>query len=206
MGKLPERRPPKPAEGALVPLRRVWLVDPTGRYLIQLDPPRFLHNWRKREDRDPYPRFETAYSRFTESLKLYQAFAEESSLGDLNPNLYELSYINHIFEEEDVFPEQVGRFLNFYGWQPSSAFQGHPEALNIRLALPLPNKAGRLTVSVQHGTRETDGKSVLVLDLTARGATKMTMDEWFSIAHETIVRGFAEVTTDEAQRLWRRKR
>lgn len=190
-GSVPGGSPPKIGEGSLLPLRRVWLVDPTGRYLMQVDPPRFLHNWRKMADTDPYPRFEEAYRRFTTAFDLYRSFVEELSLGDLSPNLYELTYINHILAEEAEFPERMGRFLNFYRWEPSGAFLAQPEGFESKIAVPLPEKAGKLTISVAHGTRKSDEKPVLVLDLTARGAATMSMDEWFGIAHETIVRGGA---------------
>jgi len=201
-GQLLDGTPPKLTEGSLLPLRRVWLVDSTGRYLIQIDPPRFLHNWRRLEDTDPYPRFADAYSRFTSSLELYTSFVKELSLGDPSPNLYELTYVNHILEEKAAFPERMDRFLNFYRWEPGGTFLAQPQAFECLLAIPLPDKAGKLSISVKHGTRTSDNKAVLVLDLTARGTATMKMDEWFQIAHETIVRGFVEITTEEAHRAW----
>jgi hypothetical protein len=78
-----------------------------------------------------------------------------------------------------------------------------------QLELPLPEQAGKLKISVKHGIRKSDKKAILVLDLTARGSgkpTSLSMDEWFDIAHKTIVSGFADVTTDDAHAVWRRTR
>lgn len=204
-GQVPEGAPPTLLEGPLLPLRRVWLVDQTANYLMQIDPPRFLHNWRKLGDNDPYPRFADAYSRFTKSLDLYRSFIDELSLGDLQPNLYELTYINHIVGEDGVFPGTMSRFVNFYRWEPNGSFLGQPDAFAGTFVLPLRDGAGKLTISLKQGLRRSDGKPVVVLDLTARGAAGINMDDWFHIAHEAIVRGFAEITTEEAQALWQRK-
>jgi len=38
------------------PLPRVWFVNPTGTELIQVQNDRFIHNWRKVDDGDKYPR------------------------------------------------------------------------------------------------------------------------------------------------------
>ena len=194
-------------QGDLVPLRRVWMVDQTGRYLMQVDPPRFLHNWRKVKDTDSYPRFQAAYPRFTKSLELFRSFARDSSLGETRPNQYELSYINHIFADElGKFPQAVNKFVTFYTWQ--SAFLAEPTAAAIQLTIPMPRSRGNLSVSIKHGIRGSDQREVLLLELTARGSADPSgsdMTEWFELAHETIVRGFAEVTTTEAHKMWGRK-
>ena len=205
-------KPPAPEVGIAIrdeafPLRRVWLIDQTGRFLMQLDPPRFLHNWRKVEDTDPYPHFQAAYSRFTNSLELFRSFAQDFTLGEIRPNQYELSYINHIFADElGEFPQAVNKFVKFYTWQ--SAFLAEPTAAEIRLKIPMQRNRGNLSVSVKHGIRNSDQKEVLILDLAARGSADPSgsdMTEWFELAHETIVRGFAEITTAEAHRMWGRK-
>ena len=195
-------------QGDIVPpLRRVWLLDQTGRYLMQVDPPRFLHNWRKVEDTDPYPRFPAAYSRFTDSLELFRSFARDFSLGETRLNQYELSYINHIFTDEvGGFPQAIDKFVAFYTWQ--STFLADPTAAEARLRIPMPRNRGILSVSVKHGVRSSDQKEALILELTARGLADPAgsdMTEWFELAHETIVRGFAEITTAEAHKMWGRK-
>ena len=50
--------------GILPPLRRVFLIDKSDNYLLQIQPSRFLHNWRKVKPTDDYPRFGAAYRRF----------------------------------------------------------------------------------------------------------------------------------------------
>ena len=189
----------------VLPLRRVWLIDATKTYVMQVDPPRFLHNWRRRSESDPYPHFEDAYSRFTSSLDFFRSFVEDSSLGEIRPRVYELSYINHMVGEEVSPPRPLESFLSFYRWKEQGRFLAEPSKFHCTLEIPLAKDAGKLTVSVKHGVRKSDGKAILVLDLTARGSAKLDMNDWFDVAHETIVRGFVDITTSEAQALWGRK-
>ena len=201
----PESGKPTETSTSVLPLRRVWLVDETNRYVMQVDPPRLLHNWRKRGPSDPYPRFEDAYSRFTSCLDSFRSFVEDSSLGEIRPRLYELSYINHIVGDEVSPARPLESFLSFYQWKEQRAFLGEPSKFQCTLEIPLAKDAGKLSVSVKHGVRKPDGKAILVLDLTARGSAKLDMNDWFDVAHETIVRGFVDITTSEAQALWSRR-
>ncbi len=53
-----------PQWSSLPPLRRVFFISPPGNFLIQLQPNRLLHNWRKVADGDEYPRFDAAFEKF----------------------------------------------------------------------------------------------------------------------------------------------
>ena len=174
---------------------------------MQVDPPMFLHNWRRIEDTDPYPRFADAYSRYIASLESFLSFVKDESLGKPKPSQYELTYINHIFTDDPRgFPEALDKFIRFYSWEPS--FLAAPAAANIALRVPLAGNRGMLAISARHGVRRSDEKEALVLELTARGLADPSdsdMSSWFELAHETIVRGFAEITTPHAHKVWGRK-
>lgn len=82
------------------------------------------------------------------------------------------------------------------------------------MSFPLPESTGRLHVTLRQMRRIQDGREVLALDLTARGfpagpeaSGRESMLSWFDVAREWIVRGFADLTTLEAQKdLWGRIR
>ena len=70
----------------------------------------------------------------------------------------------------------------------------------MRFALPA-NK-GHLVASLQEGTLKDNNTPVFVLNLTAKGigqATRSGIREWFDTAHEWIVCGFADLTTETIQ-------
>lgn len=191
------------------PLRRVFYVDPTGNFLLQLQPSRFLANWRKQREEDQYPRFSSSFRRFISGWTLFRQFVDEAKLGSVNANQYELSYINHIEEGGEAFPAGTEQFLPLFSWKSaqSELFLPKPSSARVHLTFTLPEAKGRLHVSLAHGLRPLDNKQILVMDLTARGPAKSDwsdLEDWFSLAHEWIVRGFTALTSTEAHKRWRR--
>ena len=64
----------------------------------------------------------------------------------------------------------------------------------IQFVWPLPDKIGTLTLDVKHGTKPTDQRDVLLVELTARGKAveEIGMETWFSTAHDAIVNTFSK--------------
>ena len=59
---------------SLPPLRRVFYLDRTGNYLLQVQASRFLANWRKQREEDEYPHFEATYARFLNGWQQFRDF------------------------------------------------------------------------------------------------------------------------------------
>src|SRR5262249_36960879 len=70
----------------LPPLRRVFFIDPSGQMLMQVQPSRFLHNWRTVTAGDVYPRFPAAWELFTSGWDKFVAFVNDNRLGSLRSN------------------------------------------------------------------------------------------------------------------------
>lgn len=190
------------------PLRRIFFVDNTDNYLLQMQPTRFLANWRKRSETDEYPRFSKAYDRFINGLNEFESFVK--NLIGISPvvNQFELTYINHMLEKDIPYPIGMKYYLSFLAlnMERAEAFLPVPRSFQSRLQFALPNSSGVLHITVSHGRRN-DGQKVMVLDLTARGPAKngiIGMEEWFKLAHEWIVRGFTDITSTAAHKEWER--
>ena len=191
------------------PLRRVFLIHTDKNYLMQLQPTRFHHNWRKLKEEDAYPRFGSAKQRFLEYWETFRRFVADNSLGDIRANQYEATYVNHIFEADGAFPVAIEDYSPAFSWKSahSTGFLPEPGSLNMNLCFPMPQERGALHVTYKHGKRVSDKKDVLILDLTARGAAKpdgSDMEDWFELAHEWIVRGFTDLTSVLAHKRWGR--
>jgi uncharacterized protein (TIGR04255 family) len=187
------------------PLRRVFFVQPPGNFLIQLQQDRLLHNWRKTDDKDEYPRYERAYDRFVSAWRQFEAFLEQVSLPPAHAKVFELTYINHITRSGAKFPRDVWDFLAFYERTPKATTVQESSAISMHFAWPLPAEMGSLTLDLKHGVRPNDESDVLVIELIARGKAKEStgyMNEWFDVAHLAIVRTFDDFTTLEAHALW----
>lgn len=193
----------------LPPLRRVFLIHSDNNYLIQVQATRFLHNWRKLQPTDAYPRFVEAEARFRRGWSAFQQFIGKYGLGPIRANQYELSYINHIPIRDADMPKMIKNHTHLFSWPDArpDLFLPAPVSIGMDLKFRLPEKLGFLHVAVKHG-RLLQGKTeVLILELTARGPAQSDTSDmagWFSTAHEWIVRGFTDITTPSAHEMWGR--
>jgi uncharacterized protein (TIGR04255 family) len=196
-----------------VPLPRVWFVHRDEVAIVQVQRDRFLHNWKKGKPADAYVRYPTVIEMFKKHLDTFESFLKENTLGTVDPLQYEMTYVNHIVQGEGWDEvSDLGKVFRDHQWNgKENRFLPGIEHLNLRTSFVLPNRAGRLHVSIRDGKRREDMKSLLLFELTVRGfpgdTSRATMWEWFSIAREWIVRGFTDLTTEEIQRnVWGRTR
>lgn len=192
----------------LPPLRRVFLVDSSEVYLMQVQPNRFLHNWRKRKDEDQYPRFHNVYGRFIEGWNQFNQFLTSVQLTIPAIEAYELTYVNAILMPEAVFPRDVWKFLNFYKEFPLTASGAPPRVLNLEVGWPLGDGIGKMSLSVKHGKRKAGVEAeVLIAEFSAKAPANRRaadMESWFRTAHDEIVYTFDALTTTEAHKFWER--
>jgi uncharacterized protein (TIGR04255 family) len=191
------------------PLPRVWFLDKPGNGIVQVQRDAFLHNWRKLDPKDKYPRFRVVVSDFKKQFEIFRKFAAEFSLGEIAPLQCELTYVNHISENPFWSANShVGALFPDFAWRrDDKRFLPGYEGATIRVPFRLPNNAGRLYTSIQTGFRRADNSPVLVLEMKCRGMPVDTSLNgiwgWFELAHEWIVRGFADLTDAKAQKeLW----
>jgi uncharacterized protein (TIGR04255 family) len=194
------------------PLPRTWFVHSSGNGIIQVQRDRFLHNWRKIRSEDEYPRYHRVINMFRTHLSRFTEFLDENRLGVVTPLQYELTYINHIIQGEgwETITDVGTVFPNFAWHTAETYFLPDPDSMNWHTSFSLPNRAGRLHTRIQTAMRRGDERPLLRFELTARGIGNYTtldaMWNWFELAHEWIVRGFADLTDPQVQKnLWRRK-
>jgi len=191
-----------------LPLPRIWFVSEDENTVVQIQSNRFLFNWRVVRDGDVYPRFDAVQSGFQKYFAVFQQFVRNSGLGDLELKRYELTYINHI--------ERQGKLKNLRN--ASSLFPDLRWRTSTKRYLPIPSRLtwsvafemdskGRLAADLKPAIRNTDGQEIFVLEMKATGSARADgnedADHWFAQAREWIVRGFADLTSERAQRdLW----
>lgn len=189
---------------------RIWFVHRDERTLIQVQNDRFLFNWRKVEREDEYPRFAYVIEEFRKHFERFNKFISEHNLGVLEVKTGELSYINHFLVGEGWNSlADIGSILPDMSWQHREGrYLPTPKLMSWRALFKLPKDKGDLTAKVDLGRRTTDDREILVLDLTARGPVKGSAEamwEWFQVAHDWIVQGFADLTDPKVQaETWKR--
>lgn len=192
---------------------RCWFISEDGRQLIQLQRDRLIHNWRKIEDDDDYPRYETIRKSLVGELELFQGFLRREKLATFEPNQCEVTYINHVMPS-GVWEQQGQLERVFSVWsRPPGEFPPEPEdgRFGIRYIIPGDDgrPLGRLHVSVTPATRKKDGIRIFAMTITARGAPEGAGVEgalrFLDRGRELVVNTFTALTKPEMQVAWGRK-
>jgi uncharacterized protein (TIGR04255 family) len=150
---------------------------------------------------------------FNAQVRTFSEFLTKNELGEIEPLQYELTYVNHIPQGDcwNSATDLSQLFVAFNNRVCNGQFLPDVEGLDWTTTFGLPNDNGRLYVQLRTAVKSDDQqKKLLQLNLTGRGIGQFQkvadMNSWFDIAHESIVRGFADLTTEKAQKeMWRRK-
>ncbi len=196
------------------PLPRVWFVNPTGTELVQVQKDRFIHNWRKSDKDDKYPRYEPIRDTFRSELETFRAILTREQFGDLSINQCEVTYVNHIVAGDGWKAHgELGNVLTVFSAAYSDSNLAEPEDVRLGMRYVLRNEQneplGRLHVSVQSVFRRSDSQPMIALALTARvrPASDQLDDSirCLDFGRDAIVRAFASITTPEMHKIWGRK-
>ena len=194
-------------------LPRMWFLNAAGTELIQVQRDRFIHNWRKTDLDQTYPRYEYIRERFRSELSVFTQFLTSEGINKFAINQVEVTYINHI-AAGDVWHDhsELHKVISPWPASYSDTFLTQIEDGNILMRYRIADDAGapigRLNVELQSGYRKSDHVPIFVLNLTARGKPQGKGIEgafsFLDIGREWIVRGFTSITTQEMHRIWRR--
>ncbi len=200
----------EPETGGL-PIPRVWLINEGEDYLIQLQKNHFFFNWRKKDG--VYPRFENIAPKFYENFKKFQKFCAQNDLGDIVPQRFELSYINHILINEgwkDI--QEVAKIFPDINWRNTQSryLQGMTTTNWLSEFNTSNPKNGKLIVKVSHGVKRPENIPLIVFEITVRGTGEIlqavTQEEWFKAAHDAILWTFEDLTAEDVQeKIWKKK-
>lgn len=196
----------------LPPLPRTWFLDKNENRIIQVQRDRFHHNWRKVHEEDEYPRYPVMIEKYQEYLQQFELFIKEHDLGSISPLQYEMTYVNHIIQGEGwETANDVGTIFPDFSFRiNASRFLSELETWNWRTSFVLPGNVGRFHVTILHTKGDESNPPKIILNSTVRGIDpeKSFPDsqKWFDLAHEWIVYGFADLTSDKIQReIWKLK-
>jgi uncharacterized protein (TIGR04255 family) len=194
------------------PMPRYWFINESDTQVIQLQNNWFACNWRKRPQDPEYRRYASIREPFAEYFQRLSRFAEAETLDPIKPIQCEVTYINHIFPNEEWKSHgDLSRIVRLWRENDPSGFLPAPEQVQFLASYVLPDEPapqGRLHVAMQPAFTVEDEQPIYVLNLTARGAPLGDNLEgilgFLDTGHEWVVRGFAAVTSDVMQRVWGR--
>ena len=188
--------------------QRMQFINSSSGRMVQIQNTRLILNWRTNPADRTYPSFSILKDEFLARLEDFRAFAVASGTPELTINQWEVVYVNHISKGElwDK-PADWAAVLNFFAVPNNSAATLDCDTFGGQWSLALPEKRGRLHVSVQHGRVENArGPEIMVLQLTARGdvGPDRSLADHLEIGHATIVDSFAAMTSETAHKHWKR--
>ncbi len=193
-----------------LPLPRQWFTSKNKQGLIQLQGDCLFFNWRRIGEEDVYPRYNTVIANYKSYLTVFLDFLRELAIPIPSVTGCELTYVNHIPQEHGwKSVDDLSLVFRDMHWQKQAErFLPIPDNIAWKMQFPLPT-TGVLTVSLSKGMRVKDRVPTLKLDLSAKATfqDKKFDDvwDWFDLAHQWIVRGFADITQEEMQRnVWKR--
>ena len=191
-------------------MSRLWFVAKDGSLLVQVQPDRFVVNWRGLGTEAIYPRYPNVREVLVRRWSELARFVTNQGIGTLDITQAELNYINVI----DLQAGQLGHLeMVLTNWRDNPLHHlGAAQEVRLGMVFDI-GDIGRQPVRMYVGTEPAlrpDGTRTLFLTITVRGApAKATFDsalEFIDGAHDHLVRSFAELTTDSMHTKWDRKR
>jgi uncharacterized protein (TIGR04255 family) len=185
--------------------RRLWLENPAGSRVVQIQHDRLAVHWTKGEPDEGYPRFTSLRESLVDAWnRLDSAFDQQ-----LMPDICQVLYVNHIGAESGW--KGVGdtqEILASWRGDVSDDFLPKPVIAATYLHFHMPDPGEWL--DIETGPIRIGDESVLAVYVGARGRAGSDCLEgvlqFMDLAHEWIVRGFTSLTTSRAHNVWGRMR
>ena len=195
-------------------LPRTWFIG-TDNYLIQLQPDRLTLNWRREAPDTSYPGYAAIRDRFDGHLADLRA-AIEGTGRELPPiDICEVAYVNPVEvpgEPEPFRHPDLARLINRLCPAPDESFLGQAEdaQYQARWRIPHPDGSGqpvgRLYLAASPHLVGGAQQPLYLVNLTAHVLPpKDSTVDALNIAHEYVVLGFKDLTTQEMHEYWRLK-
>ncbi len=207
----PPTPPPFPFEiGTAAPPQRYWFVSGDSNRLLQVQPDRFLFNWRKVRPEDDYPRYSTLRPEFEQSFATFLDSLPPEKRDGATADWCEIGYINHVEARGDTAFSHLplSRVLRFVDQPPSDAL-APAEDMQVQFRKVIRDQdrpTGRLYFTAAAGFRAHDQVPIYVIQLFMRGRPEGNdmndIVNFFDRGRELIVSGFTEATTQEMHDAW----
>lgn len=173
---------------------RKFFINNSQNKLIQIQPDRFLFNWRKTNNEEEYPHFDSVFSEF---IGIFNQLEDKISIKS-KLNQLEMTYVDHILLEDfNMSNFNPNKILNIFNLSKNI------KNINSSFHFPIKEIKGNMICNIKSAFRNIDKKRLIIIESTCRGINdNQTIDQWFDIAHKNLIELFKEITTKEAKLKW----
>jgi uncharacterized protein (TIGR04255 family) len=192
---------------------RLALTSDDGARLLQIQPDRLVHNWRRQGNETDYPRYESIRDAFEKHTQTFWELIARAGLSAPVIDQCEISYINHIDapEERGGVSGAARVFSQLQAVPGAGDSLPQLEDMGLRARYIVKdrdqNLVGRLHTLAQPSYRVSNSPG-FHFSLMVRGRPPTpTLDgavAFFDLGRRTIVRAFAALTTPEMHKVWGR--
>jgi len=193
---------------------RLRMSSADGSRMVQVQNGWLIANWLRRDEVQEYPGYSGVKSVFDKAFQRFAAFCELRNLGTIKPNLWEVSYVDHVPREtvwtshEDlprVFPGLFGT-----GACPGGKLEGSARSASWYV----PGLPARVQM-VAESSRDRDDRDLLVIQSTARGPLKWlagadnaevdaaNLSAQLNAGQDVLVETFKSCSSEGAKAYWR---
>lgn len=189
---------------------RLRIRNADNTRMIQIQNGRLHYNWLGGYEGEEYPRYGLIRPEFEDVLGNFIEFLRQRDLGELIPNQWEITYVNHIPKGTVWNSEhEWGELFTPINTDISPA-NTLLTTMSGKWHFDIPDQRGRLHVELSHGKQSgPDGTpELIVLKLTARGKAvsmhdgELSLYSGLDLGREVIVKGFADLTSKTAHDHW----
>ncbi len=198
---------------------RVWYLSKDGDRVIQIQRDRLILNWRRINDEQNYPSYNTLRPMFEEIIGQFLQFLKNEGLDCPEITQAEVTYVNPII---CAGLEQLGdptTILSVCSNQQSEDLFPHPEGVNMSLRYQIKDPEKKLSIGslyveavspvLYQRAGQSESQEIFMLKLFARGRPLDPGLEgalnFLDIAHDWVIRGFTSITSPQVHQLWERE-
>jgi uncharacterized protein (TIGR04255 family) len=187
---------------------RVWYIAQSKHELLQVQPDRFMFNWRAQGGSATYPSYDVNSRRFLDEFGGFRKFCADKGVDEPTPELCEVTYVNHILPHPDESAVDLfGRVFTGLRWETTDGLLSAPESASFNRVWVIPEQQGRLYAQANLAYEVPTKRELIRLEITARvnRAQSDQVESALELAHAWVVHGFASMTDLDIQReRWRR--
>jgi len=181
---------------------RIRIRNKSRNRMIQIQNGRLILNWLKVNE-EPYPRYDVMRTEFAQHFQTLSEFLKTSELGEISPNQWEVTYLNHIPRGTLWSTPKDWGFFRPASDAAEMSGVSELEDLSGNLRFKISGDLGRVHVAWQLG-KTSEETEVLVVNLTARGPIhkSQTLMDGLDTGRVAIVQNFKHLMSDKANSYW----